>query len=520
MIKFLTIIAFISISYFVCSQTIKNEGAKVIVKDGTYLIFSNLHNSGAGGQFYYNNDINVPGNWTNISPATFEQGPNGSVSFVGTNQQTITSGGSYFGNLTINNTSGSPSAIVLADNMSVSVGLNLTKGIVSTGSNKVIFQDGSVADVGNSLSFIDGKMQKAGSTVFTFPSGDIVTRNIGEGNTEYRLWSPIKASPAASTTMDVEYFFDNSGMPDWWEHGGNMDATLHHVSDREYWLVSSTANLNNVTLYWNNNDHTSPNGICKHGFDSGNEADFNPSDLTLAYWNGSMWVNASDNVLGPGSIVHDAGFLTSDISVPFGAKSQSFITYGSKDNLNPLPVELVFLTAECNGSQIDILWQTASETNNSGFVIEKSIDAKVFSQIGFIAGLGNSSISHNYSFSDLKPFKDNNYYRLKQLDIDGKFVYSNIVFTSCDNDSNFEPSFIVYPNPSKEIINIMADNMPGSTTVIGIYNILGSLVYQTKESTVSGTAFGRFDISELPPAMYMVKVISGNYVATKKIEKQ
>ncbi len=519
---FLLIIAFAIFSASAFAQTITNEGAKIIVSNGTHLIFNSLNNSQAGGYFYYDTNLAIPGNWTNISPATFNQGTNGTLTFNGNTQQIVSSGGSSFGTLIVNNSSGNNSAILLGDNMEIANSLSLTNGIIYTDNNKLVFQSAATSNSGNANSFVDGKLEKAGGAAFVFPCGDVSTQDFdGNGNAIYKIWSPMESKPVATTTVNVEYFFDCTGMPDWWEHSGNMDATLHHVSNREYWLVSSTEDFTNVTLHWNDNDHLSPSGICQHGFDFGNEADFIPADLSVAYWNGSMWMDAefnSDPLLT--NINHDQGFITSRFSIPFGAKSQTFITLGSKNDLNPLPVELISLTADCNSNLVDIYWQTASEINNAGFILERSNDAKTYSKIGFIAGAGNSNILINYAFSDINPANGNNYYRLKQIDNDGKFSYSNVVLASCNNDNSLEPSFIVYPNPSKDFINVSAENMPGETTVINIYNVLGSLVCQKKENSASGSAFAQFDLSNLPPAMYMVKIISADYVATKKIEKQ
>lgn len=500
------------------SQTIKNEGAKIIVTSGTSIIFDNLHNSGLGGYFYYNTPLNLPGDWTNVSPASFDQGASGTVTLTGTAQQTIASGGSSFRTMTINNTSGSNQAIVLSDDMEIENSLTLTDGIVNTNGNTLIFQATTTSDVGNASSFVDGKMRKSGAVPFTFPSGDIEVQDFdGNGNVTYKVWSPMTANPVASTSVDVEYFFDDAGMPDWWEHSGNMDATLHHVSNREYYLVSSTEDFADVTLYWNDNAHAAGD-ICNHGFDYGDDADFVAADLVVSYWNGSMWVDADFNS-GSSSIAHDQGYVTSRFAVPFGAKSQTFITLGSKNNQNPLPVELVSLSADCSGSQVDIIWQTASETNNSGFVVEKSSDGKTFAQIGFVDGAGNSNRPKSYVFSDLNPINGTNYYRLKQIDTDGKFVYTKIITTSCENENNPEPSFIVYPNPTTDILNISAEYLPGKTAVVNVYNVLGALVWQSKENTSAGMIFTRYDMSALPPAVYMVKVVSDDFVGVKKIEK-
>jgi len=508
---------FVAFSGICNAQYIRNEGAKIHVASGTGLVFNSLYNTGSNGSFYYNAPLNVPGNWINVTPAVFSEGASGTVTFNGSTTQQIACAGSTFGTVTVNNNSGDDQAVVLNDNMEIESSLTLTNGIVDAGANTLVFQSTATSNSGNALSFVDGEMQKTGATAFVFPGGDVSLRDIGDGNLEYRIWAPIRSNPVGSTVVSVEYFFDNAGMPDWWEHGGNMDPDLHHVSDREYWLVSSTENFTNTTLYWNDNGHAVA-GVCEHGFDDGNPAAFNTGDLSVAYWNGSMWVDAGAG--GTSSIVHDNGYLASSDVIPFGAKSQTFVTFGSKDNINPLPVELISFNADCYGNKVDIVWQTASEINNAGFSIEKSNDGKSFVQIGFVGGAGNSNSLESYSYTDNKPGKGTTYYRLKQIDTDGKYVYSKAIYASCDDQNEIDPSFIVYPNPTNDIINISAENLPDEDASVSIYNMIGSLVWQSKLNAVSGMAFTRFDMSDLPPAMYLVKVISGDYVGVKKVENR
>jgi hypothetical protein len=518
--KAVLLIIAIAIAVVAFSQTITNVGAKIIVKDGTYVLFQNIHNSQTGGYLYYDTDLIVPGDWTNDSPATFAQGVNGSVTFNGNTVQNVKSGGSAFGKLTINNSSSNAHDIVLTDDLTITSEMTLSNGIVNANTNKLIFADGSTSNSGNASSFVDGQMNKIGATQFTFPCGDINSRDLdGDAvNENYVVWSPLKTNPVASTTVSAEYFFDNNGMPDWWEHGGNMAATLHHVSDREFYLVSSTENFSDATIYWSDNSHATGD-ICIHSLCDGTEADFLPADLSVVYWNGNQWIDVEFQS-GFSNLVHDQGYITSRFGVPFGAKGQTFITFGSKNNINPLPVELISFTADCNSKAVDLIWQTASETNNAGFVVEKSNDAKIFSQIGFVNGAGNSNSLSTYVFTDNSPSNLKSYYRLKQVDTDGKSTYSNIVLTECTGIDIPKPTFIVYPNPFKTDINIVAENLPNTEVVVNIYNILGSLIYQYKNDATNGKFFTQIDLSDMPPAMYVVKIISGDFVGVTKVEKQ
>lgn len=88
---------------------------------------------------------------------------------------------------------------------------------------------------------------------------------------------------------------------------------------------------------------------------------------------------------------------------------------------NPLPVELVYFKAENEEYHVQLSWQTAAEKNNDFFAIERSGDGYAFEEIDRVQGAGNSSIPRNYTFSDMNPLDGTSYYRLRQVDYDGKF---------------------------------------------------------------------------------------------------
>ncbi|MDD4236370.1 MAG: T9SS type A sorting domain-containing protein [Bacteroidales bacterium] len=507
-----TIIVSLTIFSLTCNaQTIKNSGAKINVPDGTHLVFHDLYNSGTDASFYYNTSLSVAGNWTNISPAIFSSGANGNVTFNGSSLQTVQSGGSAFGDVIINNDVVGDYAIELTDNMIISENLDLTSGIVNGNGNKVVIQNGATSSIGNINSFVDGQVERTGSTAFIFPTGNINQRDLNNdsSNEDYIVWAPIEASPQSSATVTVSYFFDNQGMPDWWEHGGNMDETLHHVSDREYWTVNSPVTLTNVTLYWKNNDHVGE--ICIHSLCDGNEANYDPFDLSVAYWN-NMWVDAGGTAMGN----HDIGSITAG-PIPFSAKGSTYITLGSKEDIDPLPVELMRFYSECIDNTVVLHWLTASEINSMSYIVEKSLDANNFEEIGYIAAAGNSNEILSYSFIDEINQKQTKYYRLKIVDIDGTFEYSNIISANCF--VNEAPSIMVYPNPFKNFVHFKGENLESEDTKILIYDMLGRLIYSHQTENSFGNFTTEIDLSELCPAMYVAKVICGDFTKTFKIEK-
>jgi hypothetical protein len=112
-----------------------------------------------------------------------------------------------------------------------------------------------------------------------------------------------------------------------------------------------------------------------------------------------------------------------------------------------LPVELMsFKGLQTKYKQSKLVWQTASEKNNQGFEIEKSYDGKVFETIGFVKGMGNSTVKQSYSYLD-DNFEKSAYYRLKQMDFDGKTDYSKTIFI--ENQEQMIVKTKIYPNPNQ-----------------------------------------------------------------------
>jgi len=121
------------------------------------------------------------------------------------------------------------------------------------------------------------------------------------------------------------------------------------------------------------------------------------------------------------------------------------------DKQIPLPITLLYFTARAEGKRSLLNWETATEINNDRFEIERSPDGISFTKIGQVPGAGNSNVHISYQWYDNLPLKGNNYYRLKQVDIDAKFSYSptrqvnfkdNNYFTISNNPTNGTPLII------------------------------------------------------------------------------
>lgn len=142
---------------------------------------------------------------------------------------------------------------------------------------------------------------------------------------------------------------------------------------------------------------------------------------------------------------------------------------------NPLPVELTSFTGKIIGKKILLNWQTATEINNYGFEIERSSGNKIWENIGFVNGYGNSNSPKDYSFMDNSPTGIGDIkYRLKQIDNDGKFEYSDII-TLNFSITTFE-LYQNYPNPFNPSTTISWHSPIEGNVNIKIYDPLGNFI--------------------------------------------
>jgi hypothetical protein len=185
-----------------------------------------------------------------------------------------------------------------------------------------------------------------------------------------------------------------------------------------------------------------------------------------------------------------------------------------------VPVEMLTFTASVNSSEVRLLWSTASELNNRGFEIERSVnDQNNFATIGFVEGKGNSAEINYYSFIDEPQLSGVNqiYYRLKQVDFDGTFSYSKVVNVTYDVPAEFVLSQN-YPNPFNPSTTINYFVPKESFVSIKVYDFLGrevsTLVSETKST---GSYELSFNASSLPSGTYFYVMTADNYSTTKKM---
>lgn len=169
----------------------------------------------------------------------------------------------------------------------------------------------------------------------------------------------------------------------------------------------------------------------------------------------------------------------------------------------PLPIELSYFAVEKSGNKVNLVWKTASEHNNAGFDIERSASGNTgWQKVGSLTGAGNSSKEITYTYNDLAPIRGNNFYRLKQTDLDGAIKYSYV--RSLKFDGDLKP-MVIYPTVASNKITISLSDDALLNTHIFIIDIQGRSV--RKEIL---TQFKQdVDINSLQKGVYFIKAENG-----------
>ncbi|WP_158607197.1 T9SS type A sorting domain-containing protein [Pontibacter oryzae] len=178
--------------------------------------------------------------------------------------------------------------------------------------------------------------------------------------------------------------------------------------------------------------------------------------------------------------------------------------------ITPLPVTLAMFRAKVAKNGVLLEWSTATEINNDRFVLERSLDGKLFNAIGWVKGVGNSNATLKYKFLDATVPSGVTYYRLKQLDFDGKYEYSTVVSvnvsTAIDNQSR---KGIVYPNPTSGIVTLNLSALPEGDYNLTVFGINGK---QVRQLVVKSQVEQQLDLSNLAVGKYVVRIQGADFV--------
>ncbi|MBK7348057.1 MAG: T9SS type A sorting domain-containing protein [Ferruginibacter sp.] len=167
-----------------------------------------------------------------------------------------------------------------------------------------------------------------------------------------------------------------------------------------------------------------------------------------------------------------------------------------RNNASPLPVNFTGFTASKQSSRTLLKWSTANEINNQGFEILRSQDAFNWQSLGFVNSSGTNS--GNYSYVDVQPFTGKNYYKLKQVDFDGKATFTAIKMIDFGKHG-----YIIPLNPARNELTLNTD-INFSNTKLKIYNLQGQFI---KVSLLNGSGQVSADVHELPAGLYAGEIM-------------
>lgn len=314
--------------------------------------------------------------------------------------------------------------------------------------------------------------------------------NILKSTDEGENWYP-QVSGTSVDLNSIDLYNNNIGMC-----VGSSGVVLLTSNGGDNWIsqnAGTTDKLNSVVF-------TNANSVWIAGM---NGTILNSTDL------GNTWLTYNGLT---GNNLYSA-YFTSETTGWVAGSNGTILKY----QVDIVPVELISFTADVKNSNVQLSWKTATETNNFGFDIERRNYRADWVKIGFVEGNGNRTSPKSYLFADNTPIGGNKYqYRLKQIDFDGKFKYSDEVEIEII-PGKFE-LYQNYPNPFNPSTRIRYQLPNASNVEIKIFDVLGAEVLTLlNENQEAGIYEVELNAQNLPSGTYIYRIVAGEYLQTKKM---
>ena len=325
--------------------------------------------------------------------------------------------------------------ITLNNDLSISGTHTFTAGLIASSAtpNYLVYEAGASYSGDNDSRHITGWTKKIGNTNFIFPVGDAT----------YERPSAI-SNLSASSEFNCHYYTPTQNV-------FNLASPIVQVKANEYWQVDRVSGgTAQITLNWDHSKVPMDNIIL--------------ADILVAHYSGGNWTDAGGSPSATGNVT-TTGSVTSNIINSFGSFTPGYKTF-------PVPLKLISFTAERRSGISYLRWTTVNEQNVSHFEVQRSYDAVNYSTIGNVTAR-NSGNMEQYHFEDNSSFKGFAYYRIRSVDIDGKFSYTKIaVVSEIDLQST---SFIVL-NPVRNAITVFNKTNKDGSFIYRLFNSLGQLM--------------------------------------------
>jgi hypothetical protein len=230
----------------------------------------------------------------------------------------------------------------------------------------------------------------------------------------------------------------------------------------------------------------------------------------------SMVTAANPNGAGSVTVVTPTiGTLGSNTSLTYNF-TNGFSGFGAGiPSFSDLPIGLLKFSGRLEGNNAILTWSTSYEQNNKGFEVDRSVDGTNFSAIGFVSGAGNSTTQKDYTFTDPSLLGDSNYYQLKQIDLDGRITYSNIVLL---NKTHLVPYLTISPNPFTSDLDILFGHVPTEKVQIRLLDIAGRELWrQTGIQSDGSRLHVGLSGSSLSAGVYLLEVLSNSGIRIQRV---
>jgi len=418
-------------------------------------------------------DITFGGSWTNNGTFTSSDDL---VTFNGTSAQTV--GGSSattFNNFTMNGAGG----LTLNNDVNINGVMTFTSGIVTTSSSNILtFNNDATTTGASNSSFVNGPVRKIGNDAFTFPTGKTIGGYHAIGI----------SAPATVTSQFTAEYFQNDPITLGPISGSSSISTL---STCDYWSLSrdvGTSNVN-VTLFWNYSVSTQ-------------SCAYNPTGSLVCNLNGSTeWDNVTTSSVAGGSTT-SSGSVTRNAVATY-----NFFTIGNGTGDASLPVKFGDIRGYVKGNGVQLDWSVHTEENVTHYEVERSADGRTFTVAGQVAAQKRPG-TIDYSFFDAGAAPGNNFYRIKNVDLDGRYSYSVIIRVTVGKSSGI---FTVYPNPvSGNHISLQAPELDKGAYMIRIFNNSGQQVYQRSFSHNGGAVNQTIPLPHhMQKGIYSLQLLNG-----------
>jgi hypothetical protein len=212
---------------------------------------------------------------------------------------------------------------------------------------------------------------------------------------------------------------------------------------------------------------------------------------------------------------------TSNARVMVKGTNNVFFNIGTDNFIisDPMPVNFLYFKARKEGTTAILDWSTASESNSDKFIVERSSDGSNFSNaVGTVKAAGNSTTQKSYGLVDAFPMNKWNYYRVKEVDLDGKTVYSTTASVYFDKDKGSLIS--LYPNPVKNTTSLDFYSANGAKVNMQVYDSKGALIFSSSYMATVGFNRTSIDLSSLTAGIYTLKCYSeAEVIAITKLIK-